>query len=465
MQSNFEFGMSALSSPEIQAWICGNENGLNKESEDAMMTRLFPQYQNKNRYGFIGEHLFEEYLKLKGIEYTHHEKKNGIIPDFETDECFYEIKTRRYNMNGTAGEKIPGVPFKYRYISQKKPVIIVLVAYQEVEMRSLFNPDERTEEFLEFFRSKGCWFQSFSTLCQEFMDDSEDEIPHLAEGIGQDEIPHLAEDVKPFLKWVGGKGRLLNTLDRTITSITDTRQINRYIEPFLGGGGSFVNALKYGFEEFIAADINQEIIDTWTCVRDNVDDLISELHMYDDMNTKEDYYTVRDDYNRLIHLGAPEREDNVSMAAMFIYLNHTCWRGLYRVNAQNEFNVPYGNYKHYNIDYENLHAVSRAIHNVRFECRDYREIIAEYANENSLLYLDPPYYETGKAYSVEGFDSTQFRDTLNSLTTPFIASNSIDFLGIIDEMHYEIERVSIHEAIHRDNPGAERLELIIKRRD
>lgn len=344
----------------------------------------------------------------EGVDYTHHEKKNGIIPDFETDECFYEIKTRRYNMNGTAGEKIPGVPFKYRYISQKKPVVIVLIAYQEVEMRSLFNPDERTEEFLEFFRSQGCTFKAFSLLMNEVV------------------------QPKPFLKWIGGKGRILNSLDRAITSITDTTPIIRYVEPFLGGGGSFINALKYKFDEYIVGDINQEIIDTWICVRDNVDDLIAELHLYDDMNNEVDYYAVRNDYNDLIRIGSEDRDDNVSMAAMFIYLNHTCWRGLYRVNNQNELNVPYGNYKNYHIDYDNLLIVSRAIQNVRFECCDYRELIDEYVDANSLIYLDPPYYETGKAYSAEGFDSRQFKNTLDSMRTPFIASNSIDFLDIID---------------------------------
>lgn len=270
----------------------------------------------------------------------------------------------------------------------------------------------------------------------------------------------MSSTLKPFLKWVGGKSRLLRYLDAEIAKIRSSR----YIEPFLGGGASLLNALKYNFDEYIACDINRELIDLWITVRDNVEDLISELLLYEEMNSEDEYLSIRSDYNSMIRSGNDERDElsKLSISAMFIYLNHTCFRGLYRVNKRNEFNVPYGHYKTYSIDYNNLRAVSEAIKNVKFECHDYREAIKLYSIEDSLIYMDPPYYKTGKAYSSEDFDSNEFKETLDSLSCNFIVSNSIDFVDILDEK-YRFTIIDVKESMHRSNPGEERNEILITR--
>ena len=446
--------MNPLYSSDIQAWIRGNENHLNKKEEDELMLKYFPQFQSKNRYGHIGEFLFELYLQSRNISYSKKPNYEGLEPDFETDNYFYEIKTRRYNMSGTAGEKIPAVPFKYRNLSIIKPIIIVLIAYQEVEMSILFKPDERASEFIDFFKSKGFEYQAFSSLIASLV--SNESSQSLTDNMSTQIDSRF--DFKPFLKWIGGKSRLLPYLDVEISKI----ESSKYIEPFLGGGASLLNALKYNFDEYIACDINRELIDLWITVRDNVEDLILELSLYEHMNTKDDYLAVRRDFNDKIRAGNDIRDEIeiLSISAMFIYLNHTCFRGLYRVNKQNEFNVPYGNYKNYSIDYDNLRAVSRAIQNVKFECHDYRETIELYANEDSLIYLDPPYYETGKAYASDDFDSNEFKKTLDSLACNFIASNSIDFADILDEK-YRFTMIDVKESMHRSNPGKERNEILI----
>ena len=482
--------MNPLYSSDIQAWIRGNENHLNKK-EDELMLKYFPQFQSKNRYGHIGEFLFELYLQSRNISYSKKPNYEGLEPDFETDNYFYEIKTRRYNMSGTAGEKIPAVPFKYRNLSIIKPTIIVLIAYQEVEMSILFKPDERASEFIDFFKSKGFEYQAFSSLITSLV--SNESSISSAESLTDNMSTQIDSrfDFKPFLKWIGGKSRLLPYLDVEISKI----ESSKYIEPFLGGGASLLNALKYNFDEYIACDINRELIDLWITVRDNVEDLILELSLYEHMNTKEDYLAVRRDFNDKIRAGNDIRDEVeiISISAMFIYLNHTCFRGLYRVNKRNEFNVPYGNYKKYSIDYDNLRAVSRAIQNVKFEHHDYRETIELYANEDSFIYLDPPYYETGKAYASDDFDSNEFKKTLDSLACNFIASNSIDFVELLDELYrcsptltpatsamlscqpsadfganeeklYQVSEINVKESMHRSNPGEERIEILITKK-
>lgn len=182
-------------------------------------------------------------------------------------------------------------------------------------------------------------------------------------------------NVKPFLRWAGGKRWLVN---RIIDSIPD--DINYYYEPFLGSGALFFKVYnKFGNSiSYEISDINEELINTFIVVRDKCNELIHELSKF--KNTKDEYYMVRS-----------KKESNlVARAARFIYLNRTSFNGIYRVNKQGNYNVPYG-YKEYKtlFDYDNLNKCSIALKNVILSVKSFEEI--DKIKSSSFFYLDPPY--------------------------------------------------------------------------
>ena len=196
---------------------------------------------------------------------------------------------------------------------------------------------------------------------------------------------------KPILKWAGGKTQMLNDLLPKVPS-----SYGRYIEPFFGGGALFF-ALQP--ENAIIADSNPELINMYRQVANNVEDVISYLKKYE--NTSEMFYQVRSlDWNVLIPAEA---------AARTIYLNRTCFNGLYRVNRKGQFNVPYGKYVNPKIcDEENLHAASKALQNAEIVCGDYLLVLEHYAQPGDFIFLDPPYlpiseYSDFKRYTKEQF--------------------------------------------------------------
>ena len=196
---------------------------------------------------------------------------------------------------------------------------------------------------------------------------------------------------KPILKWAGGKTQMLNDLLPKVPS-----SYGRYIEPFLGGGALFF-ALQP--ENAIIADSNPELINMYRQVANNVEDVISYLKKYE--NTSEMFYQVRSlDWNVLTPAEA---------AARTIYLNRTCFNGLYRVNRKGQFNVPYGKYVNPKIcDEENLRAASKALQNAEIVCGDYLLVLEHYAQPGDFIFLDPPYlpiseYSDFKRYTKEQF--------------------------------------------------------------
>lgn len=187
--------------------------------------------------------------------------------------------------------------------------------------------------------------------------------------------------IKPFLKWAGGKRQLLHYINEYRPD-----KFNRYIEPFIGGGSVFLN---FQFDRPVLNDFNEELINTYKTVRDEVDALIERLKQHEMNNTKEYYYDLRswdrdDSY---------EKRSNVERAARFIYMNKTGFNGLYRVNAKNQFNVPYGRYKNPNIvNEETLRSVSYYLtaSNAVILNGDF-EKATDYAEPGDFIYLDPPY--------------------------------------------------------------------------
>lgn len=190
-------------------------------------------------------------------------------------------------------------------------------------------------------------------------------------------ISYPTKNASPFLKWVGGKTQLLPALLNYIPA-----RFNTYVEPFVGGGALFF-ALQPA--RAVLADSNPELINCYTVVRDRVEDLITVLSTYS--YSEEFYYSLR----------AEVPQDAVLRAARLLYLNRTCYNGLYRVNKQGQFNVPFGRYTNPIIcDVERLRAASYALRNAELHCAGYQETLDLYAKPGDLVYLDPPYHPISK---------------------------------------------------------------------
>ncbi len=184
--------------------------------------------------------------------------------------------------------------------------------------------------------------------------------------------------VKPFLKWAGGKGQLLPDIERYYPF--GDGKITKYAEPFVGGGAVLFDILnKHNLEEVYISDINAELINTYRIIREDVDGIVSLLQMMqnvfipmDTEDRKKFYMAKRERFNVL--KSENQGSVNIEKAALMIFLNKTCFNGLFRVNKKGLFNVPMGAYKNPMIcDEENLRAVSEKLQNVKIVCGDYRE--------------------------------------------------------------------------------------------
>ena len=221
-------------------------------------------------------------------------------------------------------------------------------------------------------------------------------------------------ECKPFIKWVGGKGQLLSEINK-LYPVELGKNINKYAEIFLGGGAVLFDILsKYKLDEVYISDKNLELINTYKSIRDNVDILIKSLkemeEQYiplDNENRKDYYYKKREEYNSLkINI----EENNIEKAVLFIFLNKTCFNGLYRVNKKGEFNVPMGAYKNPKIcDKENLKNVSMALKNVKIIYADYRES-ESFIDEKTFVYIDPPYRPLNTSSSFTSYTENDFSD-------------------------------------------------------
>lgn len=190
----------------------------------------------------------------------------------------------------------------------------------------------------------------------------------------------------PFLKWAGGKARLVPTLTAEVAGLP----VARYIEPFLGGGAVFFGLRAAGLRvPAILSDLNAELMTTFAAVRDDPEGVIATLRPLAEAylaagreERRELYYRVR----------ASEPEGSTARAARLIFLNRTCYNGLYRVNRQGRFNVPHGRYVRPRIlDEANLRACAAELAGVELRCADFVEVCAE-AGEGDFVYLDPPYH-------------------------------------------------------------------------
>lgn len=250
----------------------------------------------------------------------------------------------------------------------------------------------------------------------------------------------MSEKIRPFVKWAGGKGSLIPQLNNFYPYELKNGIIERYIEPFVGGGAVLIDILqKYDVQEAYAFDINIDLINSYNVIKRNVEDLITNLKQMEteylqleQEERKNYFYNKRDEYNNYT---LKENEQNIQRAAQFIYLNRTCFNGLYRVNKAGKFNVPMGSHKNPTIcDAENLRNLSKLIQNVQFQYGDYKRSM-EYVTENTFVYFDPPYRPLNvtsgfTSYTKEDFNDenqkelAEFYRELNEQNAKLMLSNS-----------------------------------------
>ena len=225
----------------------------------------------------------------------------------------------------------------------------------------------------------------------------------------------MSEKIRPFVKWAGGKGSLISQLNNFYPYELKNGIIERYIEPFVGGGAVLIDILqKYDVQEAYAFDINIDLINSYNVIKNDVEEIITNLKQMEieylqleQEERKNYFYNKRDEYNSY---ALEENEQNVQRAAQFIYLNRTCFNGLYRVNKEGKFNVPVGSYKNPMIcDEENLRKLSELIQNVQFQYGDYRRSM-EYVTENTFVYFDPPYRPLNVTSGFTSYTKEDFND-------------------------------------------------------
>lgn len=260
--------------------------------------------------------------------------------------------------------------------------------------------------------------------------------------------------IKPFLKWAGGKTQLLPELTKYIPN-----EFNKYIEPFIGGGAFYFHL---NHRKAVIADLNYELVLTYRTIKQSVEEVISLLSTF--KNDKEFYYEMR--------ARDPEKLSNIERTARLLYLNKTCFNGLYRVNKKGQFNVPYGKRSGNFYDGEILRQASEFLQNTIIEFSDYSGLLKEHAEKGDFIFLDPPYYPVGKygdfkRYTKEFFyhdDQLALKeefDRLVNLGCHVLLTNSNH--PVITELYndYEIKTIETKRMINRDAKNRKGVDIIV----
>jgi DNA adenine methylase len=203
-------------------------------------------------------------------------------------------------------------------------------------------------------------------------------------------------DPHPFVKWAGGKAALVSQI---VSRVPRDRTFDRYVEPFVGAG-ALLFWIRRSFPGLSCriADSNEELINAYLAIRDDVERVLAKLETHQALHSEDHYYNVR----------RASPHDPVERAARFIYLNRTCYNGLYRVNRRGRFNVPIGRYDRPRIvDRENLLAVGTALGSVSIETADF-EASTEGAGRGDLVYFDPPYHPLTETSAFTSYTSSGF---------------------------------------------------------
>ena len=225
---------------------------------------------------------------------------------------------------------------------------------------------------------------------------------------------------KPFLKWAGGKAQLIAQIANYLPVDLKLGKIHRYVEPFVGGGALFFHTAQlYEVDEFFISDVNDELVLTYTSIQKDVDGLIKLLNAiqnkYHRMNSERQskyFYEIRETFNKERSKINFNRfsESWIERAAQIIFLNRTCFNGLFRVNSKGGFNVPFGRYKNPQIcSEENLKAVSELLQRTEIRLGDFSEC-ESFVDSSTFVYFDPPYRPISKTASFTSYSKYDFDD-------------------------------------------------------
>jgi DNA adenine methylase len=257
--------------------------------------------------------------------------------------------------------------------------------------------------------------------------------------------------VSPFVKWVGGKRQLMDSI---LEAMPKNIRNYTYVEPFIGGGAVLFHVQP---QSAIINDFNSELINVYNVVKENLDELIIDLKKH--KNESEYFYHIRS----LDRSEDFAKRGKIQRASRFIYLNKTCYNGLYRVNSAGEFNSPFGRYKNPNIVNEPvLRAVSSYLNSndVRIFSGDYNDVLKD-VDKNSFVYLDPPYHPISESSNFTGYiqggwnivDQTRLRKACDELTkrgVKFLLSNSASSFIKDQYRNYNIRIVKATRSINVD---------------
>ena len=295
---------------------------------------------------------------------------------------------------------------------------------------------------------------------------------------------------KPFLKWVGGKSQILDIVINKFP-----KSMKNYHEPFLGGGSVLLELLhKVNKNEICiegdikASDSNPYLIGLYKNIQKNYDDFLKSIeiliknynsceelngnrkpkNLQEALTSKESYYYwIRDKFNK------EKNNNNIETSAMFLFLNKTGFRGLYR-EGPNGFNVPFGNYKNPSIiDKENLEFIHNLIQNVEFNCQDFSKSLMN-CNEDDFVYLDPPYAPENSTsfvnYTENGFSLNKHKELFE--TIHHLAKNKVNILMSNSDVdlvknefnndNYVIKIIECKRAIHSKKPDSKTNEVLIQ---
>jgi len=207
---------------------------------------------------------------------------------------------------------------------------------------------------------------------------------------------NMSNQIPAFVKWAGGKKQLLEQFKPFFP-----KEVKRYFEPFVGGGAVAFYVMKHHKpQEVYLSDINEELTNCLNVIRDDVESLIKDLTKLKKLHNKETYLKMRAEDPKLL--------SNLTRATRFIYLNKTCFNGLYRVNSKGEFNVPIGSYNNPSIVNEKeLKEISQLLKNATIQTAQFHETIRE-AKKGDFIYFDPPYYPLNKTSSFTTYTKDKF---------------------------------------------------------
>lgn len=283
------------------------------------------------------------------------------------------------------------------------------------------------------------------------------------------------EFLKSPLKWAGGKSKLMPKIEQ-IYNKDFIWNSNRYIyiELFAGGGSSWLYVLQnYKPKRLIINDINPNVINLWRCIQSNpkalceeIDSIISNYLSFDWDGRREFFLKLRKEFNVKKNVLTGENTD-IRMAAEFLFLNKTCFNGLWRTNSKGEFNTPFGKPTNLNREpviyvKDNIIKLSELVKDVEFICRDYKDVIDDDIVGDVLVYMDPPYRGTWSDYSKESFgeqeqiELSKYMKDLKDRGFYAIQSNSKCNDGFFEEHYKEFEIKTLDGVQRNIRPTAER---------